>query len=96
MLMLPCRDEPHHRQVRPRENCPRHAQLGTSWCQCTTAVRSVTVCRCVQLLWYLEVYPTLSDDDKPVEVIQNAGDVIFVPRGWWHMVRGVRGLNAVL
>jgi hypothetical protein len=43
----------------------------------------------VQLLWYLEVYPTLAEEDKPYEVMQNTGDVIFVPRGWWHMVLNI-------
>ena len=43
----------------------------------------------LQLLWYLEVYPTLAEEDKPYEVMQNTGDVIFVPRGWWHMVLNI-------
>ena len=38
------------------------------------------------LQWYLEVYPTLSKEQRPIEIIQNPGDVIFVPCGWWHMV----------
>ena len=56
---------------------------------CSAPCPCVKSCTCAcraQLLWYLEVYPTLSEADKPYEVIQNAGDVIFVPRGWWHMV----------
>ncbi|KAF0684501.1 Aste57867_23500 [Aphanomyces stellatus] len=36
--------------------------------------------------WYLHVYPTLADADKPIEVVQEPGDVIFVPSGWWHLV----------
>ena len=38
------------------------------------------------LVWYLEVYPTLSKEQRPIEIIQNPGDVIYVPHGWWHMV----------
>ena len=41
----------------------------------------------LQLLWYLEVYPGLSPEDKPIEFVQEAGEVVFIPRGWWHMVR---------
>ncbi|ETV86432.1 hypothetical protein, variant [Aphanomyces astaci] len=36
--------------------------------------------------WFLHVYPTLSDDDRPLEIVQEAGDVISVPSGWWHVV----------
>ncbi|KAG7400439.1 hypothetical protein PHYBOEH_005814 [Phytophthora boehmeriae] len=38
------------------------------------------------LMWYLHVYPTLSPDQKPLEVIQEEGETIYVPNGWWHLV----------
>ncbi|KAI9992306.1 hypothetical protein PInf_017699 [Phytophthora infestans] len=38
------------------------------------------------LMWYLHVYPTLSTDQKPLEIIQEEGDTIYVPNGWWHLV----------
>ncbi|KAI8815041.1 hypothetical protein BJ742DRAFT_782115 [Cladochytrium replicatum] len=38
------------------------------------------------LIWYLEVYPTLTASMKPVEIVQEPGQTIFVPGGWWHMV----------
>ncbi len=36
--------------------------------------------------WYLHIYPTLEDKDKPIEIIQEPGEVIYVPSGWWHLV----------
>jgi len=38
------------------------------------------------LQWFLDIYPLLSEDERPLEVLQRPGDVIFVPSGWWHMV----------
>jgi hypothetical protein len=38
------------------------------------------------LMWYLHVYPTLTPDQKPLEVIQEEGETIYVPNGWWHLV----------
>eukprot|EP01100_Stratorugosa_tubuloviscum_P011725 TRINITY_DN5310_c0_g1_i1.p1 TRINITY_DN5310_c0_g1~~TRINITY_DN5310_c0_g1_i1.p1 ORF type:complete len:553 (-),score=257.64 TRINITY_DN5310_c0_g1_i1:69-1676(-) len=38
------------------------------------------------LHWYLEVYPNLPPTHKPWECIQRAGEMIFVPGGWWHSV----------
>lgn len=38
------------------------------------------------LMWYLHVYPTLTPEQKPWEVIQEEGDTIYVPSGWWHLV----------
>lgn len=37
--------------------------------------------------WWTDVYPTLDLEALgAVEGIQEAGDTIFVPRGWWHAV----------
>lgn len=47
------------------------------------------------MLWLLEVYPFLQDDEKPIECIQNPGEVIFVPGGWWHMVLNLEESVAV-
>eukprot|EP00013_Stygamoeba_regulata_P012155 CAMPEP_0177676296 /NCGR_PEP_ID=MMETSP0447-20121125/27709_1 /TAXON_ID=0 /ORGANISM="Stygamoeba regulata, Strain BSH-02190019" /LENGTH=500 /DNA_ID=CAMNT_0019184841 /DNA_START=262 /DNA_END=1761 /DNA_ORIENTATION=+ len=41
------------------------------------------------LQWYLEVYPHLKDEDKPLEFIQHPGDIVFVPGGWWHAVLNI-------
>ncbi|GMF30158.1 unnamed protein product [Phytophthora fragariaefolia] len=38
------------------------------------------------LMWYLHVYPTLTPDQKPLEIIQEEGETIYVPSGWWHLV----------
>ncbi|CAK4081369.1 unnamed protein product [Aphanomyces euteiches] len=45
--------------------------------------------------WYLHVYPTLADEDKPMEIIQEPGDVISVPSGWWHAVLNLEMTVAV-
>eukprot|EP01132_Coremiostelium_polycephalum_P005258 gene5258-6544_t len=47
------------------------------------------------LLWLLEIYPFLPPDQKPIEVIQNPGETIFVPGGWWHMVLNMEESIAV-
>lgn len=33
------------------------------------------------LQWYLEVYPQLAPEHRPLEVVQQAGDTIFLPAG---------------
>ncbi|TYZ60099.1 hypothetical protein PybrP1_010045 [[Pythium] brassicae (nom. inval.)] len=38
------------------------------------------------LTWYLHVYPTLKPHEKPLEVIQEEGETIYVPSGWWHLI----------
>ncbi|TMW64162.1 hypothetical protein Poli38472_014279 [Pythium oligandrum] len=38
------------------------------------------------LSWYLHVYPTLAPHERPYEIVQGPGDVIYVPSGWWHLV----------
>lgn len=38
------------------------------------------------LQWWLDVYPLLTDQDKPLECTQLPGETIFVPSGWWHCV----------
>ncbi|KAG0217223.1 hypothetical protein BGX33_011101 [Mortierella sp. NVP41] len=36
--------------------------------------------------WYLDVYPYLPPESRPLEIVQNPGQTIYVPSGWWHMV----------
>lgn len=36
--------------------------------------------------WYCEVYPRLLPHQRPLEIMQRPGDVIYVPAGWWHLV----------
>ncbi|KAM9999759.1 hypothetical protein ACTFIZ_008230 [Dictyostelium cf. discoideum] len=47
------------------------------------------------LLWLLEVYPYLPPDYRPIECIQEPGETIFVPGGWWHMVLNMEQSIAV-
>ncbi|KAL5013202.1 hypothetical protein ScPMuIL_007472 [Solemya velum] len=34
--------------------------------------------------WIRKIYPTLSDDEKPLECIQEAGDILYLPEGFYH------------
>ena len=36
--------------------------------------------------WFLEVYPSLPASLGIIEAVQRPGEVIFVPKGWWHCV----------
>ena len=36
--------------------------------------------------WYLDIYPTLSEERLPLECVVNTGDMVFIPSGWWHQV----------
>lgn len=47
------------------------------------------------LSWYLHVYPTLKPHEKPIEVIQEEGETIYVPSGWWHLILNLETAVAV-
>ncbi|KAJ3700110.1 hypothetical protein LUZ61_003815 [Rhynchospora tenuis] len=47
------------------------------------------------LQWWLDIYPLLSDEDKPIECTQLPGETIFVPTGWWHCVLNLENTVAV-
>jgi histone arginine demethylase JMJD6 len=37
--------------------------------------------------WFSQVYPTLDSSKHPyVEIVQEAGEVVYVPGGWAHVV----------
>ena len=38
------------------------------------------------LRWYLDVYPALTYEQRPFEFVQKAGEIVFIPAGWYHMV----------
>eukprot|EP01127_Copromyxa_protea_P005331 TRINITY_DN15276_c0_g1_i1.p1 TRINITY_DN15276_c0_g1~~TRINITY_DN15276_c0_g1_i1.p1 ORF type:complete len:521 (+),score=75.88 TRINITY_DN15276_c0_g1_i1:27-1565(+) len=39
--------------------------------------------------WLLNVLPLLPANQLPIECIQEEGDLLFVPSGWWHLVYNV-------
>ncbi|KAK6116151.1 hypothetical protein DH2020_008420 [Rehmannia glutinosa] len=47
------------------------------------------------LQWWLDFYPLLADDDKPIECTQLPGETIYVPSGWWHCVLNLETTVAV-
>ncbi|KAG0565056.1 hypothetical protein KC19_8G160000 [Ceratodon purpureus] len=47
------------------------------------------------LQWWLEIYPTLREEDKPLECTQQPGETISVPSGWWHCVLNIDDSVAV-
>ena len=49
----------------------------------------------VILQWWLEIYPTLREEDKPLECTQLPGETIMVPSGWWHCVLNIGDSIAV-
>ncbi|KAG0245942.1 hypothetical protein B0O80DRAFT_463970 [Mortierella sp. GBAus27b] len=51
--------------------------------------------RLTSVEWYLDVYPTLPPEVKPLEIVQCPGQTIFVPAGWWHMVLNMDDTVAV-
>ncbi|KAF9144813.1 hypothetical protein BG015_012095 [Linnemannia schmuckeri] len=42
--------------------------------------------RMTSVSWYLDVYPYLPPESLPLEIVQNPGETIYLPSGWWHMV----------
>lgn len=45
--------------------------------------------------WFLEEYVNIPESKKPIEVIQEAGELIYVPSGWWHQVLNLTETIAV-
>lgn len=41
------------------------------------------------LEWYREVFPRLTPEEQPSEVLVMPGDLLFIPSGWWHQVLNI-------
>jgi len=46
-------------------------------------------------VWLTENYPFLDTSKKPFECVQQAGEIIFVPSGWWHATFNLEDCVAV-
>ncbi|KAG0208055.1 hypothetical protein BGX28_000875 [Mortierella sp. GBA30] len=51
--------------------------------------------RLTSVEWYLDVYPFLAPELRPIEIVQYPGQTIYVPSGWWHMVLNMDDTVAV-
>ncbi|CAI8599082.1 unnamed protein product [Vicia faba] len=47
------------------------------------------------LQWWLDFYPLLAEEDKPIECTQLPGETIYVPSGWWHCILNLETTIAV-
>lgn len=44
--------------------------------------------------WLRDIYPSLTmNDAQPIEILQNAGDIVYVPEGWYHATRTISDLS---
>lgn len=42
-----------------------------------------------------QVYPLLTEEQRPLEIVQNPGETIYVPSGWWHLALNLTDTVAV-
>ena len=47
------------------------------------------------LTWLENVYPSLTDDAKPMECVQGPGDIVYVPSGWIHATINIGDTAAI-
>ena len=45
--------------------------------------------------YFGKVLPTLSEEHRPLQCMLSAGETIFVPSGWWHLVLNTEDTVAV-
>ncbi|KAG2282053.1 hypothetical protein Bca52824_053273 [Brassica carinata] len=47
------------------------------------------------LQWWLDYYPLLADEDKPIACTLLPGETIYVPCGWWHCILNLEPTVAI-
>ncbi|KAH0898138.1 hypothetical protein HID58_047706 [Brassica napus] len=47
------------------------------------------------LQWWLDYYPLLADEDKPIACTLLPGETIYVPSGWWHCILNLEPTVAI-
>eukprot|EP01038_Epipyxis_sp_PR26KG_P014073 gene14073-18882_t len=43
--------------------------------------------------WHKTVYPLLHQGEVPIELTQNAGEVVFIPEGWYHATTTISDIS---